>query len=123
MTRLSIAMVFSTLLICSWTGIVSAGETNRLLSHNPFDKPSVLAVTKRDTATSQPEEEMETLEITATLVSDAMPMVIAAGEMLGIGESVSGYRLISVAEGKATFNKNGKTYTFSLLDSGVEIEP
>jgi hypothetical protein len=115
-------MHFCALLIFTLPSGVIAEQTNRLLSHNPFSKPSKLAIPKNVAKTVQPAQEETPLEITAILVSDVMPLVIVAGELLTLGETVSGYRLISVDEQKATFNKNGKTYAFSLLDSGVEIE-
>lgn len=122
MRWLSVVMSFCALVIFILPSSVFAEQTNRLLSHNPFSKPSILATPKNVAKTEQPVQEESPLEITAILVSDDMPLVIAAGEMLTLGETVSGYRLISVLEGKATFNKNGITYAFSLHDSGVEIE-
>ncbi|MGD9169526.1 MAG: hypothetical protein PVI97_05620 [Candidatus Thiodiazotropha sp.] len=122
MRWLSVVMGFCALLILALPCYVFAEQTNRLLSHNPFSKPSILATPKNVVTTEQTVQEESPLVITAILVSDDMPLVIAAGELLTLGETVSGYRLISVVEGKATFKKNGNTYAFSLLDSGVEIE-
>jgi hypothetical protein len=44
------------------------------------------------------------------------------GELLSIGEEISGYRLIAVDEGNASFLKNSKAFVIWLLGSGVEIE-
>jgi hypothetical protein len=110
------------LLVFISPGIVIAEPVNRVLLHNPFNKPSILAAPKKITKAQQPAEDERELDITAILISDAMPLVIASGELLTLGDSVSGFRLISVDEGRATFSKQGNTYTFSLADSGVEIE-
>ncbi|MCU7935403.1 MAG: hypothetical protein KZQ99_11050 [Candidatus Thiodiazotropha sp. (ex Dulcina madagascariensis)] len=122
MRRLSVVMLICTLLVCTLQSFVFAEQTNGSLSHNPFSKPSILAAPKKVARIEQTVEEEFTFELTATLVSDDMPLVIAGGEMLSVGDEISGYRLISVGEGKALFLKNGKTHTIWLEGSGVEIE-
>ncbi|MCU7922710.1 MAG: hypothetical protein KZQ88_08415 [Candidatus Thiodiazotropha sp. (ex Dulcina madagascariensis)] len=119
---MSVVMLICTLLVCTLQSSAFAEQTKGSLSHNPFSKPSILAVPKKVARIEPTVEEAFTLELTATLVSDDMPLVIAGGEMLSVGDEISGYRLISVGEGKALFLKNGKTHTFWLEGSGVEIE-
>jgi hypothetical protein len=99
-----------------------AEQIHELLSHNPFSKPAILATPKKTEEPEQGDGEETKLELTATLVSDVLPMVIVGGELLSIGEEISGYRLIAVDEGNASFLKNGKAFVIWLLGSGVEIE-
>jgi hypothetical protein len=113
---------FCTFVISLTADTVLAGQNISLLKRNPFDKPSELAQPRKKTATPDPDEVEDGLEITAILVSDAMPLVIATGELLSIGDSINGYHLIAVEEYKALFAKNGDLHTFFLSGSGMEIE-
>ena len=104
-------------------GELNAGDSRGALVNNPFSKPAILAAPA--TKTSKPEvpvEEPVQLQLKATLVSDATPLVIVAGEMLGIGEEIDGYRLLAVQEGRAVFSRHGKTHTFALVGRGVDVE-
>lgn len=102
--------------------LVLADQAVEVLHNNPFAKPSILEAPKRVTKKELPVKEDVPLEVTAILLSESMPMVIADGEIVGIGENVSGYSLIAVKEDSAIFNKNGQTYKFLLVDSGVEVK-
>jgi hypothetical protein len=62
-----------------------------------------------------PPEEV-VLRLSATLVSETAPMVVVDGELLAIGEKMEGFKLIAVMEGKATFVRAGKKFSFMIVD-------
>jgi hypothetical protein len=119
---LRIAMLVCALTALMIPSLVNAEVPGRVLTHNPFSKPSLLAQPNMEAKEKRNAEEEGALELTATLVSYEMPLVIVEGELLSIGEEIRGYRLISVGEGKAIFEKNGRTFTFWVEGNGVEIE-
>ena len=43
-------------------------------------------------------------------------MAVVDGELLGIGDRISGFKLIAVMEGKAVFRRNGRKFTFEIND-------
>ncbi|MCU7931409.1 MAG: hypothetical protein KZQ90_11460 [Candidatus Thiodiazotropha sp. (ex Codakia rugifera)] len=111
-----------TILVIVSMDYVLADQAVAVLQNNPFAKPSILEAPKRATKKESPVKEEEPLEVTAILISESMPMVIADGEIVGVGEHVSGYSLIAVKEDCAIFTKKGQTYKFLLVDSGVEVK-
>ena len=121
-------VLFSILTLLGLTGFPVAassdGQLAKELRHNPFAKPALLALpsTKEVTKTTPPIKPAVELELTATLVSDVMPLIIVGGELLGIGEAIEGYRLIAVQEGVAVFDREGQRHTVSLVESGVEVQ-
>ena len=105
-------------------GSLSAGQTHTDLRHNPFARPVILAAPSAQEVKilKQPVNPAEELKLTATLVSNSTPLIIVGGEMLGIGETIAGYRLVAVKEGIAVFDRDGERHTVSLVDAGVEVE-
>ena len=87
------------------------------LDNNPFARPEILRikppVQARVVAPVAPRKNPE-LVLTATMVSENVPMVIVNGEMLGLGEKIGKMKLISVMEGKAIFVQGGKKYSFMI---------
>lgn len=85
------------------------------LRQNPFSRPEIVneppppVVQPRATVSEEPE-----LELSATLISKVAPMVVVNGELLEIGQDIDGLRLVAVAEGRATFERDGRKYTFEL---------
>ena len=89
-----------------------AEESNLLaLQNNPFTRPEVLKAKPAPPPTQQRAavvpEKLE-FELSATMVSGIMPMVVVNGELLGIGDRIEGFELIAVMEGKAIFTRAGK---------------
>ncbi|RDH85502.1 MAG: hypothetical protein DIZ78_11225 [endosymbiont of Escarpia spicata] len=111
-------------LAMSIASLAYAGDVSDTLVFNPFNKPEVLAtppkVERKKEIQAVEQEVMPKLR--ATLMSDAVPMVIVDEEMLGVGGDINGYRLLSVEEGQAVFEKLGKRYTLKLEGSGLESE-
>lgn len=95
----------------------------RTLQNNPFNRPDIL---KPKPAAQQPSRQAEplpqqvSLELTATLVSESTPMVVVDGKLLGIGESIKGFRLIAVTEGGAVFARQGKKYSLTVAEENDE---
>lgn len=106
-------------------GMANSGERQPPgLDHNPFSRPAILAAPAQQPGTQQPDigKPLEDRELSATLVSERMPLVIIDGELLELGESIDGYRLVGVRQGKAVFEKAGKKHIVLLPDSEMEIE-
>ncbi len=102
---------------------VDAGQSMQSLARNPFSKPAIFAPAAKPHVQNRVRvEEPRQLELSATLVSDAMPLVVVDGEMLGIGDEIYGFRLLSVQEGQAVFINQGEKQTFTLVGSGTEVD-
>ena len=93
----------------------SAASPLLTLDNNPFARPLMLKA-KPVPVKTQVERKTETvdLDLTATMVSATYPMIIVDGELLALGESIKGLKLVKVMEGKAVFAKAGKTQTFTV---------
>jgi len=106
-------------------GMATSDERQPLgLDHNPFSRPAILAAPAQQPGTRQLDigKPLEDRELSATLVSGRMPLVVIDGELLKLGESIDGYRLVGVRQGKAVFEKAGKKHILLLPDSGMEVE-
>jgi hypothetical protein len=95
-----------------------AADTQLLtLSKNPFTRPPVLNLTPPPAPPKIVKKaEPVQLELSATMMSNTSPMVIADGELLAVGDSIKGLKLVEVMEGKAVFVAAGKRVTFSIDD-------
>ena len=93
----------------------SADSPLLTLTNNPFTRPQMLKV-KPAPVIAQVVRKAEPvdLDLTATMLSDTSPMIIVDGELLGIGESIRGLKLVKVMEGKAGGCRAGKTRTCTL---------
>ncbi len=123
MMRLRQFRYWALLLITGCAINAVADDVSMTLAYNPFSKPAMLAV-PAEKAAKQEEVVAQTIapQLTATLVSAHAPLVIVGGEMLGIGDEIDGYRLLTVEEGSAVFQKNAKRHTFVLDGNGVDVE-
>lgn len=87
------------------------------LNNNPFARPEILKVKPpvhaRVLVPVAPQKKTE-LVLTATMVSENVPLVIVNGELLGIGENIGKMKLISVLEGEAIFVQGGEKYSFMI---------
>ena len=103
------------LVIVGLLPLTAQAEESTLLAlqNNPFTRPEVLKAKPRPPPQPQAvvAPEKIQLELTATMVSSIMPMAIVNGELLGIGDSIEGFKLIAVMEGKAIFARGGKTFS------------
>ena len=92
------------------------------LSNNPFSRPEIFKAPPpppvRQTVVLPPEQ--VELNLTATMVSEIAPMVVADGELLAIGDKIEGLKLIAVKEGEAIFTRAGKRFSFTIVDEQAE---
>ena len=118
------ASLLLVLIATSFSSVAADTELLRL-NTNPFARPDSLKRKPPAPPTSDaalaglPPEEIE-LELTATLVSENVPMVIVNGELLAIGEKIGKMKLIAVMEGKAIFVQAGKRFSFEI--DGLELK-
>ena len=96
---------------------VAADAPLLTLENNPFSKPKILEVKpRRQVQQEQARSEPVELELTATMVSDNSPMVIVDGQLLGIGDSIKGLRLVQVMEGNARFRGSQGSVTYAIKE-------
>lgn len=94
---------------------VIADTRMMMLRNNPFTRPQILKVVPPPPPPKIVKKaETVDLELSATMVSETTPMVIVDGELLAIGDSIKGLKLIEVMEGKAVFAAAGKQLTFTI---------
>jgi hypothetical protein len=93
-----------------------AAEPQVELLRNPFVRPAAEELVASAVNVNEvPTMESDT-ELRAVLVAGPKSIVDFGGVILQIGESTSGYRLLEVAEGTATFNRKGEKIVFSLYE-------
>lgn len=60
------------------------------------------------------------LELRAILVGDPHSFVNLGGQIMGVGDEVAGYKLVSVAEEHAVFLRDGEMVTLSLYSESED---
>ena len=86
------------------------------LRNNPFTRPPVFEKKPPPSSPVVVEKvEPVDLELTATMVSDSASMVIVDGELIAVGESFKGMKLLKVMEGRAVFTGTGKKITYEIV--------
>jgi hypothetical protein len=121
--RAAILLVPAALL---YTLAASAETQLRYLKNNPFTRPPIpepQVIVVRPVIVEK--VAAVELDLSATMVSEVASMVIVDGELLVIGQSIKGMKLVKVMEGKAEFVQAGKKMTFSIesaetLNMGIE---
>lgn len=109
--------------------LVMADSFAMTLRNNPFSQPEKQAVVAIQESHEQQQEEaaLPTKKLRAVIVSDLNPMVNLDGQIITIGEEIDGYKLLSVNEGEAVFQWQGKQHTLTLgnndLDNSNEATP
>ena len=105
------------LLGCQAAGCAMAADDARVsLLNNPFTRPEILKPKPPPAPAPKvllPPEQVE-LELSATMVSENAPMVVVNGELLALGETIEGLRLIAVMEHSAVFARGGRKFTFEI---------
>ncbi len=98
------------------TATAEAAEPQVELLRNPFARPAAEELVANVVNVNEvPTMESDT-ELRAVLVAGPKSIVDFGGVILQIGESTSGYRLLEVAEGTATFDRKGEKIVFSLYE-------
>ena len=87
------------------------------LNNNPFTRPLKLEAKPTAVVPKQaPREDPVELDLSATMMSATLPMIIADGELLGIGDSIKGLKLVEIMEGAAVFRGANGSVTFSIRE-------
>jgi hypothetical protein len=108
----------TTLVACILAGLASlsrAEETRHVLQTNPFERPAIEE--KQETvAMNISQAPARALKLRATMVAGADSLANIGGMIIGIGQEIDGYQLLSVREREVILGKNGSTKTLSVDD-------
>ena len=113
------------LALCCALSVPGYGAEAELLTlrNNPFSRPEFFNAPPPSSRVAPkvvlPPEDV-VLELSATMVSEAAPMVVVDGELLAIGDEIEGMKLIAVMEGEAIFTRDGKKFSFTIGDEPAE---
>lgn len=118
--RLASAPRSLVLILVAWSVCMSGHALE--LTHDPFKKPDFLLKPPASAASSAlapsanegvVEDVVAPLEgeLRATIQAGAYSMVNVGGEILMLGDTLDGYRLVQVGETEAIFEKNGTKRT------------
>lgn len=104
-------ILYLSIVAVAWPPLLVAADTPPALSHNPFSRPpsDVIPVARdvRDDDDSTP----ETLVLQATMVGRVNRLANVGGRILKVGDEYQGYRLGSIHEDSATFERGGRSIT------------
>jgi len=92
---------------------LQADEAVYVLQANPFNKPLIEEVVETK-AVAKPEPSLIRLGLRATMVGKEESFANVGGMIVGIGEEIEGYKLVSVENEKAVFSKDGDSITLTL---------
>lgn len=82
-------------------------ETPPTLRFDPFREPTAAARSTEPNRREDPRGDFRPI-LRSTVVGGARPLANLGGEILAPGESVAGYRLVSVEAYEAVFEKDGQ---------------
>ena len=87
---------------------LEAQDASPPLNHNPFSRPPYMVALSTAPATVNSATAPVLLELRATIVTEGVAMANIDGEILAVGQSYAGYRLVRVEEGRAFLRKDGE---------------
>lgn len=91
-----------------------------ILHKNPFAHPlPESSQPVQDAAGAAPEASLA-LELRGTMLAGAGSLANIGGMILGIGQEVDGYRIVSIHERQVVVEKNGEQRTLSVDNEDVE---
>jgi hypothetical protein len=93
-----------------------------VLHNNPFSQPKKqeVAAIQESELYRQDDVLPPSMILRAVIVSDTMPMANLDGKIMMIGEEVDGIKLLSVKEGGAIFEWQGRTYPLNLGNNDLD---
>jgi hypothetical protein len=98
------------------TSLRSAAEDQAPpLSVNPFERPAWISDVRTAPAGALPAKRRQSIDLRATLVSGRGSLANVGGRIIGIGEEVDGYLLLSIEEGRAVFRNNDEVIRVSVV--------
>ena len=113
-------LIIMTLLAASFPW--EAGAAADAIEKNPFTRPGYTADRPLPTNMEQQREELEPLELKATLIAGRRALANLSGEILAPGDEFRGYRLLRVSEGRAVLIRDGQTTTLEVRDDAKKEE-
>ena len=105
-------------LLVLFTVDVVADETAYVLQTNPFARPFVEKPEQRDSVQEPEPSALQGLQLRAIMTAGPESLVNVGGKIVGIGEEIEGYRLVTVDHEQAVFSKHGKLITLTLNQEG-----
>ena len=108
MNKLCVTMIFALALLLAATGISAD-----VLKRDPFQPPAEFTAPPVGSG-SAPLAAGVQPQIRGILLAGDQSLVNLGGELLGIGESANGYRLLQVSEDHAVFQRGDDVITLSL---------
>jgi hypothetical protein len=93
-----------------------AKEPSVELRRNPFDRPVAEVLTNNAAPASRDSTRGGEPFLRGVLTAGRNSVVNFGGVILQIGESVNGYRLLSVEEDQATFSRDGEKVVLTLYN-------
>lgn len=130
MTKRIIRLTAATMAALAAAGAAAQATAPRKLAHDPFDRAvvqqllrqaeskSAAAASAADasgaTAPAAAQTPVLAAELRAVMAGGARPLVNLGGSILGIGDSIGGYRLVEVRENSAIFARDGKRVELAL---------
>ena len=101
--------------------VATADDAKVELMRNPFERPALATLAPAGVAARTERRDSGAPGLRAVLVAGDKSAVNFGGEIIQVGESAKGYRLLAVEEGRAVFINKGKRVTISLYEpSGSE---
>lgn len=97
-----------TALLCLTSTAIGANE----LANNPFKRP--VSVKPAEPGVDPVQLTQPAFELRATLVAAKGGMANIDGQLIELGQSFEGYRLVKVLEGKAVLNRGDDTLILTL---------
>ena len=101
-------------LLVVFTSGVMADETAYMLQSNPFAQPFVEKPEQRGSVQEPEPSALEGLQLRAIMTAGSESLANVGGKIVGIGEEIEGYRLVTVDHEQAVFSKHGKLITLTL---------
>ncbi len=97
-----------------------ADDVRPALHRNPFEKPRL----EQRTGSAGPPEGAALVapawELRATLTAGRSSLADVDGVIIRLGDEIDGYRLLSVSEGSAVFDRNGSKLVLTVDDEEAE---
>jgi hypothetical protein len=91
-----------------------AAGTAGILHRNPFAHPLPESSQPVPGVTAAPPEAKAPLELRGTMLAGVDSLVNIGGLILGIGQEVDGYRIVSIHERQVVIEKHGEQRTLSV---------
>ncbi len=96
------------------TSLAQATEPQTALKRNPFERPDAEVLITSAAGLNEIPSAGREPDLRAVLVAGSKSVVDFGGVIMQIGESINGYRLLSVEEDKAVFRRDDTEVAFWL---------